>query len=103
MVSPTAKPYVVLRGVSSYRYQGDEIETLQAQLTYSINHRWKVSGFYGAGQAAQRSGDEQDSRVNAGGVGFRYQIARRYGLHIGMDYAMSDEESAIYFNVGSGF
>ncbi|EHU5003112.1 BamA/TamA family outer membrane protein [Vibrio vulnificus] len=103
MVSPTAKPYVALRGVSSYRYQGDEIETLQAQLTYSINHRWKVSGFYGAGQATQRSGDEQDSRVNAGGVGFRYQIARRYGLHIGMDYAMSDEENAIYFNVGSGF
>ncbi|WLI87227.1 BamA/TamA family outer membrane protein [Vibrio parahaemolyticus] len=103
MVSPTAKPYVALRGVSSYRYQGDEIETLQAQLTYSINHRWKVNGFYGRGQATQRSGDEQDSRVNAGGVGFRYQIARRYGLHIGMDYAMSDEESAIYFNVGSGF
>jgi hypothetical protein len=62
-----------------------------------------VSGFYGVGQATQRHSDEQDSQVNAGGVGFRYQIARRYGLHIGMDYAMSNEENAIYFNVGSGF
>lgn len=100
-VSPTAKPYVELRGVSSFRYQGDEIETLQGQLTYSINHRWKVSGFYGSGKATERA--DQTNKVNAGGVGFRYQIARRYGLHLGMDYAQSHEERAIYFNVGSGF
>ncbi|UXA00169.1 BamA/TamA family outer membrane protein [Vibrio splendidus] len=100
-VSPTAKPYVELRGVSSFRYQGDEIETLQGQLTYSINHRWKVSGFYGSGKATERT--DQSNKVNAGGVGFRYQIARRYGLHLGMDYAMSHEESAVYFSVGSGF
>ncbi|MEZ9189269.1 glyceraldehyde-3-phosphate dehydrogenase [Vibrio crassostreae 9ZC13] len=102
-VSPTAKPYVSLRGVSSYRYQGDEIETIQGQLTYSITHRWKVSGFYGSGVAKQDNGISHDSTVNAGGVGFRYQIARRYGLHLGMDYAQSHEERAIYFNVGSGF
>ncbi len=98
MVSPTAKPYVALRGVSSYRYQGDEIEALQAQLIYSINHRWKVSGFM-----AWVKPFNVVSRVDTGSVRFRYQIARRYGLHIGMDYALSDEESAIYFNVGSGF
>ncbi|CAK1758532.1 BamA/TamA family outer membrane protein [Vibrio crassostreae] len=100
-VSPTAKPYVELRGVSSFRYQGDEIETLQGQLTYSISHRWKVSGFYGSGKATERA--DQSNKVNAGGVGFRYQIARRYGLHLGMDYAQSHEERAIYFNMGSGF
>ncbi|TCV23881.1 BamA/TamA family outer membrane protein [Vibrio crassostreae] len=100
-VSPTAKPYVELRGVSSFRYQGDEIETLQGQLTYSISHRWKVSGFYGSGKATERA--DQSNKVNAGGVGFRYQIARRYGLHLGMDYAQSHEERAIYFNIGSGF
>lgn len=102
-VSPTAKPYVSLRGVSSYRYQGDEVETIQGQLTYHINHRWNVSGFYGAGAAKQDSNISHDSRVSAGGVGFRYQIARRYGLHIGMDYAQSHEEHAVYFNIGSGF
>lgn len=103
VVSPTAKPYVSLRGVSSYRYQGDEIETLQGQLTYSITHRWKVSAFYGEGKAIQQESAEKESKVKAGGVGFRYQIARRYGLHLGMGYAISDEESAIYVNVGSGF
>ena len=60
-----------------------------------------VSGFYGSGKASERA--EQSNKVSAGGVGFRYQIARRYGLHIGMDYAQSHEESAVYFNIGSGF
>ncbi|WP_299688173.1 BamA/TamA family outer membrane protein [uncultured Vibrio sp.] len=103
VVPPTAKPYVSLRGVSSYRYQGDEIETIQGQLTYSIDHRWKVSGFYGAGIAKHDDSFSDDSTVNAGGVGFRYQIARRYGLHLGVDYAMSSEENAVYINMGSGF
>ncbi|KJY82983.1 glyceraldehyde-3-phosphate dehydrogenase [Vibrio galatheae] len=102
-ISPTSKPYVALRGVSSYRYQGDEIKTLQSQITYAISHRWKVSGFYGVGRAIQADQSEKSESVQAGGVGFRYQIARRYGLHIGMDYARSSEESAVYFNVGSGF
>jgi len=60
-----------------------------------------LSGFYGSGKATERA--DQSNKVNAGGVGFRYQIARRYGLHLGMDYAQSHEERAIYFNIGSGF
>lgn len=102
-VTPTSKPYVKLRGVSSFRYQGDEISTVQSQITYSIDHRWKVSAFYGIGEAINDHDDATSDSVQAGGVGFRYQIARRYGLHIGMDYARSSDEDAIYFNVGSGF
>ncbi|GAM76351.1 outer membrane protein [Vibrio ishigakensis] len=100
-VSPTSKPYVDIRGVSAFRYQGDEIGSVQAQITYDIDHRWKVSGFYGAGRAIESDDIHKD--IGAGGVGFRYQIARRYGLHLGMDYALSRDESAVYFNVGSGF
>lgn len=87
--------------MSAFRYQGDEIGSVQAQITYDIDHRWKVSGFYGAGRAIET--DELHKDIGAGGAGFRYQIARRYGLHLGMDYALSRDESAVYFNVGSGF
>jgi len=37
------------------------------------------------------------------GTGFCYLIARQYGLHTGIAIAFSDEESAFYFNMGSGF
>ncbi|MFA0071366.1 BamA/TamA family outer membrane protein, partial [Vibrio breoganii] len=46
-IAPTTQPYIKLRGVESFRYQGDEIVTLQTQITYDIDHRWKVSAFYG--------------------------------------------------------
>jgi hypothetical protein len=36
------------------------------------------------------------------GGGFRYLIARKFGLHTGIDVAFSDSEQAVYFNVGAG-
>lgn len=102
-VSPTSRPYVGLRGVSSYRYQGDEVGTVQSQVTYAIDNRWKVSAFYGIGVTKDESSISNDETVDAYGVGFRYQIARRYGLFLGADVAFSDDDNAIYFSVGSGF
>ncbi|WP_119969304.1 BamA/TamA family outer membrane protein [Shewanella japonica] len=102
-LSPTAKPYVDMRGVSAFRYQGEQVGTLQAQLMYHIDHRWTVSSFYGYGVTQNESFKDGLESVNAYGVGFRYQIARRYGIHMGIDIAASDEENALYFKVGSGF
>ncbi|WP_394131739.1 BamA/TamA family outer membrane protein [Shewanella maritima] len=102
-VTPTAKPYIDLRGVSAYRYQGDEVSTVQAQINYAIDHRWVVSTFYGIGTTEQSSELSKDESIDAYGVGFRYQIARRYGLFMGVDIAKSKDDSAFYITVGSGF
>jgi hypothetical protein len=100
---PTVRPYVELRGIASYRYQGDEITTAQSQVTYAIDNRWTVSAFYGLGKATVEGSLSDDESVDAYGAGFRYQIARRYGLHMGVDLAFSDDDSAFYITVGSGF
>ena len=102
-LSPTTKPYVDLRGVSAFRYQGEQVATVQSQLMYHIDHRWTVSAFYGYGVTSSDATEESDDSVNAYGVGFRYQLARRYGIHMGVDLATSGEENAIYFKLGSGF
>jgi hypothetical protein len=102
-VAPTTKPYIKLRGVSSFRYQGDQVATAQTQVTYDIDHRWKVSAFYGAGVAKMDSQYSDNQSVGAYGAGFRYQIARRYGLHMGVDIARSNDEGAFYITLGSGF
>ncbi|MBD1568463.1 MULTISPECIES: hypothetical protein [Aliivibrio] len=39
---------------------------------------------------------------NAYGVGFRYLIARRYGMKTGIDLAFSEEDTALYFQVEMG-
>ncbi|MGR5175009.1 BamA/TamA family outer membrane protein [Vibrio parahaemolyticus] len=102
-LSPTTQPYVKLRGVSSYRYQGDQVMTAQSQVVYDIDHRWKVSAFYGIGEAKEDSQISKDNRVDAYGAGFRYQLARRYGLFMGMDFAKSKDEGTFYITLGSGF
>ncbi|GLS90784.1 glyceraldehyde-3-phosphate dehydrogenase [Psychromonas marina] len=106
---PTVRPYVDLRGVPSYRYQGDEVAAIQSQITYKITPRWLVSAFYGKGfTTTSRENDliqldDVTDSIDAYGVGFRYQIARRYGLYLGADIASSGDDNALYFNVGSGF
>lgn len=99
---PMARPDIKLRGISRYRYQGDNVATLQAQLEWQVTPRWIVQGFVGAGSAEDSFDALYDSAEVAWGSGFRYLIARQYGLYSGIDVAFSDSEQALYFNVGAG-
>ncbi|WP_231625926.1 BamA/TamA family outer membrane protein [Kluyvera genomosp. 1] len=99
---PMARPYIDLRGISRYRYQGNDVSTVQTQLAWKVTPRWIVQGFVGAGSAANSTDDLYHSAEVAWGTGFRYLIAREYGLRTGIDVAFSEHEQALYFNVGSG-
>jgi len=35
-----------------------------------------------------------------GGAGFRYELAREYGLHAGLDVAFGPDNAAIYIVLG---
>jgi len=39
----------------------------------------------------------------SGGGGFRYELARQYGLHAGVDIAFSPDTTAIDLQVGSAW
>ncbi|WDG11061.1 hypothetical protein PUN50_17495 [Vibrio campbellii] len=75
---------------------------MESQLTYQWNTRWSTNIFGGFGYASTNESLFEHDAEYAYGVGFRYLIARRYGLQAGMDFAFSDEDSAVYFQVGSG-
>nr|WP_310607237.1 BamA/TamA family outer membrane protein [Buttiauxella brennerae] len=102
ILPPTARPDINLRGISRFRYQGDYASTVQTQLEWQVTPRWIVQGFVGAGSVASDSQDLYQSSEVAGGGGFRYLIARPYGLYTGIDVGVSGNEQAIYFNVGTG-
>jgi hypothetical protein len=97
-----ARPYIKLRGISQFRYQGDYVSTVQTQLEWQMTPRWVLQGFVGAGSASKETDDLYQSTEVAWGGGFRYLIARQFGLHTGIDVAFSDSEQAVYFNVGAG-
>jgi hypothetical protein len=98
------RPFVAMRGVPAMRYQGDQMASLQAELRWQFFERWSVVGFGGIGATRTRRDDfVATPDVASGGFGFRYALARKFGLHAGIDVAASPGTTAIYFQVGNAW
>jgi len=98
------RPFILLRGVPAMRYQGDYTAQVEAELRWQFWERFSLVGFAGAG--ATRNDGQQSHRsqnVTTGGAGFRYEIARKYGLHMGLDVAYGPDGPAYYVQFGSAW
>lgn len=96
------RPFVSLRGVQAMRYQGESAVEFEAELRWQFKPRYSLVGFAGAGATKSVIGDNDDS-VFSGGAGFRYLVARRYGLHMGLDLAAGPDGGAIYVIFGNAW
>jgi hypothetical protein len=98
------RPFVYMRGVPIMRYQGEEMAQLEAELRWQFWKRFSVVGFVGGGATwneLERFDNSQS--VVAGGAGFRYELARKYGIHMGVDVAFGPDNTAVYIQVGSAW
>jgi hypothetical protein len=96
------RPYVSLRGVQALRYQGEMAVEAEAELRWQFSSRFSLVAFGGTGVARSDAlpGD-RDKSVVAGGAGFRYLIARKHGLHMGLDIAAGPDKPIFYLVFGS--
>lgn len=99
-----AQPYVDLRGVQKGRYQARNALAAEMELRWDVTPRWSLLGFTGVGKAYGRWHDFADaSNIYSVGAGFRYMIARKLGVSIGLDVAHSKGQNAFYIQVGSAW
>jgi hypothetical protein len=99
-----AQPYVDLRGVQKGQYQDRNEVTAEIELRWELTSRWSLLGFTGAGKAFGRWHSFSDAQnVQSVGAGFRYVIARKLGVSIGVDVAHSKDQNAFYIQVGSAW
>lgn len=99
-----AIPFIYLRGVPAMRYQGESAFSVDVEARWNVRKRWWLVTFAGAGWTEDVPGLRKEGEsVNAGGLGFRYLIARALGLQAGLDVAKGPEEYAVYVVVGSTF
>jgi Omp85 superfamily domain len=97
-------PFIELRGIPVARYQDENAGVAEAELRWNATPRWALIGFLGAGRAWGSSTKFGDAdTVTAWGVGFRYLIARRLGIYMGLDVAKGPEETALYIQAGSAW
>ncbi|PMO39733.1 glyceraldehyde-3-phosphate dehydrogenase [Vibrio splendidus] len=103
VLSPQYYPDIELRGIARNRYQGEHTVAAEVQVSKQWTPRWSTAVFTGIAYAGDSDKDMFDQSSHAAyGVGFRYLIARRYGLISGIDIAFSEEDTALYFQVGAG-
>lgn len=98
------RPFVPLRGVPMLRYQGEAIASLEAELRWQFWERVSLVGFGGVGAAWNDFDRFADTATaTTGGVGFRYELAREFGLHAGFDVAFGPEDTVLYIQFGSAW
>ena len=99
-----AYPFVSLRGIPALRYQGETALTAELEYLWGFTPRWSAAIFAGAGNTTSIDAfGLTDETVVAGGVGFRYRIARKLGMQVGLDVARGPEETAYYLTVGNAW
>lgn len=88
-------PFVNNRGVALMRYQDKQMFELETELTYNLKERWDIIGFAGVGDAFGTHNNNIFSNDIAvsGGAGFRYLLARKFGIKIGTDISYAEELS----------
>lgn len=98
------RPFIYLRGTPVMRYQGEETAQLEAELRWQFWKRLSLVGFAGGG-ATWNDFERLDKTqtVVTGGTGFRYEMARKYGIHMGLDVAFGPDNTAVYVQVGSAW
>lgn len=93
-----------LRGYVQGRYRDHSMFAIQTEYRRRIGARLGVVVFAGVGAVAPGFGEiGTEELLPAGGAGLRWEASRKYGVNVGVDYAIGDDSSAFYFRVGEAF
>ena len=97
-------PFIELRGIPALRYQGEAVAVAETEVRWNFHPRVSAIGFLGIGVAAESFSDldEAPSRATKG-IGIRYMMARKLGMHVGIDVAQGPEDTYWYIQMGSAW
>jgi outer membrane protein assembly factor BamA len=93
-----------LRGYTQGRYRDSVMTTAQVELRYHTPGRFGATLFGGFGQVAPTVGEIFNAQVlPAGGLGARFQMTKKFPMHIRFDYSWGRNGGLFYFGVGEAF
>ena len=97
-------PYISMRGIPAVRYQGNSTLLSELEFRWNVTPRWSAMLFGGTGKAFDEW-DEFDEKdwVWSFGTGFRYLLARKFKLRMGIDVAHGPDTWAYYIVFGSSW
>jgi len=97
-------PYLDMRGVPVNRYQGKADLLGELELRWDCYRRWSLMAYSGMGKAFDKWSEWSDAElVVTYGTGFRYLLARKFKLRVGVDVAKGPESWTYYIVFGSNW
>jgi len=97
-------PAISMRGVPALRYQGTSMAQGQAQINWRFWRRLSVLSFMGGGGTWDKNAALRNAETTyAGGVGLRYDIAKKFQLQYGVDFAYGPDGGTFYIVLGSAW
>ncbi len=94
-------PSLSMRGVPVARYQGATTLVIETEQRFDLNLRWSIVAFTGLGKAIMRNESFSDATlVYNYGTGFRYLVARVFGIRAGIDIARGPDHWGWYIVFG---
>jgi len=97
------RPFITMRGIPAMRYPGNKVAQAEVEARWQFHGRWSVVGFGGVGEARLHEDVKRSKSAGAGGIGFRYELARKFGMHVGIDVARGPEDTAVYLQIGNAW
>lgn len=97
-------PSINLRGIPTGRYQGEANIVAETEFRWDLYKRWSLMAFGGGATAFDKWNQAfEKPLVYSYGTGFRYLIARKFKLRMGIDIARGPEDWAYYIVFGSNW
>lgn len=98
------QPGINMRGIPAARYMGKTSIVSELEFRWDLYRRWSLMG-YGGLASAFNDWDQAFAKpvVYSYGSGFRYLIARKFKLRMGIDVAKGPEDWAYYIVFGSNW
>jgi len=97
-------PTLDMRGFSRDRYRDNYSMSLTAEWREKLAARWGAIGFVEAGRVASSFGDLGSARtITSYGGGVRWRPSADKDLNLGIDFAISTDDRAVFIQIGEKF
>ena len=97
-------PYLDMRGFARDRYQSRNTLSVSADWRYMFAPRWGVAAFAEVGRFAPTLKALSDGRtITSYGGGVRWKATAERELNLGLDFAISTDDKAVFIQIGERF
>jgi len=96
-------PNLKMRGFANGLYRDENMMSLHTELRHKFTSRWGVIFSLEAGSTAAAVSDLFSTTIYSYGAGVRWQVTADKKLNLGVDVGYSDDNRAVYVQVGERF